>query len=313
MATKFWKSTSSTSFNTAGNWSDGAAPLAGDTLIFNYLGTASVASNLDSNLTNITLIVEKSYSGNIGVLSATAQTYLELDGGTVYLETPVSQGSPTGSQLLMIMNSNGTSSPTAMTVYVYDSAQTSSSTYNQPILLTGDLITLNHYGGKVGISTFAGETCASATIRVTPQDATVSPNLTIGRGVTIASLTGSGGIIKNESTNTNTAVAISDGCQYDYVGTGAHTALTVANGASCYYSGTGTLTAGTVAGSTLSFGRDARAKTITNLTVRAGSTLDLANGDPASLTFTNAIQFPDGMTDVRVITPYNMKALPDNI
>src|SRR5688572_27038899 len=110
MATKWWISTSSTSFTTAANYSDNAAPANGDTIIFNHLGTASVLTNLGSSLTTLTVIVEKSYTGSIGVLAVggSSGTYLTMDGGTVHIERPAAFGSGSGSSLLMFDTGTGT-------------------------------------------------------------------------------------------------------------------------------------------------------------------------------------------------------------
>jgi hypothetical protein len=311
MADKHWISTSSTSFNTAGNWSDGVAPANGDTLRVNHLGTANIATNLGSTLTTVTLIVEKSYLGQIGSLtSAGVATYLTFDGGTIHLEQAPIQGSPAGSSLLMIANT----STTAMTVNVYDSASSSASTNYPPILLKGTDLTINHYGGKVGLAALTGET-ATATINVVKSaTASIAPELICGNGTTITALkTGEGAYVLSRSNNTCASAIIGGTSEYEYQGTGAHTALEINDTAKCYASGTGTVTAATVRGGTLDFSRDTRAKTYTDLAVYKNSTLKLDNGVRTSLTFTNALTYPDGLGSITFESPAYVKMTFDNI
>ena len=307
MAVKFWVSTSSTSFSTAANWSDNAAPANGDTLIFSHLGTASVETDLGSTLTTITLIKEKSYTGRIGVLTSAAQTYLTFDGGVVHLEQPPVQGSPTGSPLVMIANT----STTAMTVNVYDSSSTSYSQNYPPILLKGTDITVNVTGGKVGVAALPGET-STGTFKTTRGAGSEAPFLFLGSGSTVTALSANAGTVVSRSGNTCASAAISGGATYQYDGTGAHTAITVGGGSTVIYNGTGTITdidcSGTFDGS-----RDTRAKTVTDSIFRSGSRLNIDNGVAGSFTFTNATEFPDGLDDVTFTTPSAVKALIDNI
>jgi len=64
MAVKIWKSISSTDATTAANYSDAAAPEAGDTIIFNGTGTAAFSTNITFAFA-VHLIVEPAHSGFI--------------------------------------------------------------------------------------------------------------------------------------------------------------------------------------------------------------------------------------------------------
>src|SRR5688500_12572608 len=112
MATKWWISTSSTSFNTAANWSDGIAPANGDTLVVNGAGNASIATNLNADLTGITLIVEPGYTGEIGAVTAGVATALALDGGTLKMPRAQAGGRSAGSPRVIVRfdKSDGTGS-----------------------------------------------------------------------------------------------------------------------------------------------------------------------------------------------------------
>lgn len=299
MATKYWISTSSTSFNTAANWSDTAAPANGDTLVFNSLGTASCTTNLSTSLTTITLIVEKSYTGNIGVLSGATATYLVLDGGTLYAEQTTGQGGPTGSPLIMVNFGS-----TAAVANIYDSSSTSASTYYPPIILKGTSLTVNQFGGSAAIAPFPGETSTLTAAKIAKGvSPSVQPNLFLGAGVTTTLLTATTGTILNRAGQTQTAVTLSGDAKYTYDGTGAHTTLTTNAGSYCTYAGTGTITTLNNSG-TFDREKDTRALTITNTNLYAGCSFLLNNGVASSTTRTNAVAFVAcGIQDINATMP----------
>jgi hypothetical protein len=285
MATKYWLGTTSTSFNTAANWSDAAAPANSDTLIFNYRGNAgnSCTTNLSTILTGITLIVDKSYTNDIGVLSDTVATYLVLDGGTVHIGQQTGQGSASGSTLLMIDTGS-----TAATFNIYDSSSSSASIYYPPILLKcASTSIVNMFGGSAGVAALTGET-ATATFKVAKGAGSIDPTLYLGEGVTVTAIYQKNGTVYSRSNQTATLVEKSDGT-YRYAGSGATTTLNNYGG-TVYSEGTGTIT-NLKNGGTVDFSRDSRAKTVTNCEVYDGSTLDLRTGVGLSVTFTNGIDF----------------------
>jgi hypothetical protein len=288
MATKTWISTSSTSFSTAGNWSGGVAPANSDTLVFNGQSAISCASDLSTVLTGVTLVVEKSYTGSIGVCSATTQTYLVLDGGTAYIGQDTG-ASTTGTGPTLCMVNFGS---TAAVATVYDSGQTGALSGTLPVVfLKGTSLTLNQYGGNVGVAPLAGETSTLTACKLAEGDApTVPAKLYMGRGVTTTLLTAAYGTIVNRAEQTQTTVTLSGRADYTYDGTGAHTTLTISDGAYCTYSGTGTITTLNVnGGGTFDRTKDTRALTITTVNVERESTILLDNGVSGSTTRTNAI------------------------
>jgi hypothetical protein len=312
MAVLHWiKASGNGTFNDTANWSNGATPGNNDTLIFSHLGAGNVTTMTGASaLTGITCIIEMGYTGSIGSISAAAvPTYLTFDGGTFHIGRRTSQGSGTGSPLILV----GSTLNTAATFNVYDSSSTSTSTNFPPILLdSGTSNTLNLFGGNVGICLFAPSNVAEAAtfgvINVAASDdAGVPAQLTIGSGVTVTALTARGGTIIDRADQTNASTKINDNCEMLVEGTGAHTAIEVADAATLKYWGTGTITAGHVRGGTLDFSGDTRAKTVTDLSVYRGATLNVDNGEAGSVTFTNAIQYPDGMGEVAIITPPGVK------
>lgn len=287
MATKHWISTSSTSFTTAANWSDGNAPANSDVLVFNHLGTASCTTDLGTALTGLVIYVEKTYTGNIGVLSGSTATYLVIDGGTLHLQQNTGQGGPSGSPLIMINTGS-----TAAVANVYDSSSTSSSSYYPPIILKGTSLTVNQFGGSMAVAPLPGETATLTALKITkgvsPQ---VAASTYLGAGVTTTLMTASTGTIINRAGQTQTAVTLSGDARYTYDGTGAHTTLSVNKGAVATYAGTGTITTLNLFGGTFDREKDTRALTITNTNLYDGCSILLNNGVASSTTRTNAVAF----------------------
>ncbi len=281
MATKYWLGTT-TSFSTAGNWSDGIAPANGDTLIFNGLAAGSCTTNLSTVLTTITLIVEKSFTYNIGVLSATAATYLVIDGGTLHVGQNTGQGSPSGSSLVMVNFGS-----TAGVVYSYDSASTGSSLYYPPTIVKGTGITLYQTGGSVGVAPLTGETATLTAGTITKGTGSVSPTLCLGIGCTQTALTAKAGSIYTRTGATAAATTLSGDAIYTAEGTGAHTAITADGNARVLYGGTGTIGTLTLSGE---FNNESYAQsfTITDRVFRKGGRYFIDNGRSASVTQTNA-------------------------
>jgi hypothetical protein len=298
MATKWWISTSSTSFNTAGNWSDGVAPASSDTLIYNYLGTANCETNLGTSLTGVTVIVEKSYSGQIGSITAAGvATYLALDGFTAYIGQRTGAGSPTGSQLVLLSNTGSN----ATVINIFDTPPTSSTNFYPPFLTKGAALTINHSGGIIGVAVIPGET-AGLTLNVAKGSGQQSPVAYLGAGVTAAAITINNGQVDSRSDNTTASVILSDGNSiYNFQGTGAHTAASVDSG-TFNHAGIGTITTLNLTG-TFNRDKDTRALTVTTLNFYRGAMLNVDNGKSGSTTITNKNLVRCGMQDVRWQTP----------
>jgi hypothetical protein len=308
MPTKYWISTSSGSFNTAANWSDTLAPANNDTLIFGSYGTASVDANLSTILTGVTIIVEKSYPGNIGTISGGTFTYLTLDGGTAHIgQLTGGPGTQPGSSQIML--NFGT---TAATVTVYDSGSSGAFNNTYPaILLDGTVLTLRQFGGSVGIATDTANTSTLVDGRIAPGGAAlVPPTLYLGRGVTTTFLSVGSGRALSRSANTNSEVRVSGGGYYSHIGTGAHSLVTAYSAGFVEYSGTGTITALTLLGGTFDRRSGPAPLTITDLEIHAGSSLLLDNGIASSTTITNPVNFSScAIQDVIITLPDNDSAL----
>ncbi len=279
--THHWKSTSSTSFTTAGNWSDGNAPGNGDTLIFNSLGTANVETDLSTALTTVTVIVEQSYQGRIGTLSsAGVAAYLVLDGGTLIVGQNTG-GSSSGQGSPLVLVDFGSTTATAT---IYDSASTSYNAYYPPIMVKGSSLNLVQYGGKVGIAPLTAETATLVTGKLSKgANPGIGANLYLGRGTTVTAMNAGTGTILNRSSNTTVTTVLSGDSSYTYDGSGAHTTLTVNTGAKAIYSGTGTVTTLNLNG-TFDRTKDGRALTLTTTNLYRGANFLLDNGVGTSTT-----------------------------
>jgi len=288
MATCIWISTSSNDFNTAANWSSGSVPVAGDTVVFNGTGTAALTTNINqSTVAFAAIFIEQANAAQIGSLTTGGvATYFQHAAPNVYIGQQTGNGSPTGSQLVLL-----DSGATSCAYAIYDSANsTAVNAFLPPIQIKGSALTLDITGGNVGLAVRAGET-ATATINISQGGGVTvsSPALYLGTGVTLSSLKQDAGYVLNRTSNTVTAATINGGT-YEYQGTGAHTTLTVSansnNTGICYYSGTGTITTLNLDGQ-FNRTRDGRTVTITNTTLSSGFSLFLDNGVSGSTVFTN--------------------------
>jgi hypothetical protein len=300
LATKHWLGTT-TSFNTASNWSDGNAPANSDTLIFNHFAVGDCTTNLSTVLTGVTLIIEKSFSYDIGTLtSAGVATYLVLDGGTMYNGQESGQGSPTGSTTILVNFGS-----TAATVYMYDSASTGmADNYFPPVAVKGTSLTLYQTGGSLAIAPFTGETATLAAGTVTRGEAGVSPSLYLGSGVTQTALTAKAGEIFSRTAQTAAATTINGTAIYTVEGTGAHTAITLDGNGRVNYGCTGTVGTLTSSGEWNSESY-AQPYTITNRAFGKGARYFIDNGRSTSVTQTNAYTLTGGasLQDIQVRLP----------
>jgi hypothetical protein len=311
MATKYWISSSASLWTTAANWSDGVAPLSGDTVIFNHLGLGSVTSGLATGIgsgagaESLTIIIEQGYTGSIGTVSATGvATYLTfsatLETLNVYIGQKNGQGSPTGSPRILIDSANVTTA----TGYFYDSAATGTETYYPPILLKG-VWTVKQNGGSFGLAVRPGETGTLTAGDMSPEgDPGVAPNMFLGAGVTLTRLDASTGTIKNRSNNTNALVNLDGDADYTYEGAGAADTTVNVYGQSTFTdkgNATRTITTLNVGGTYKR--RHTAALTISTLNLYKGCTFDKANGKAGTTTISAKTLTGSGLEGVSVVTP----------
>lgn len=304
MSIRRWISTSSNDFNTAANWSGGSVPVSNDTIIFDGTGTADLLTNLaQSAVTGITLIITHANEANIGSDAAGVAAYFQIGASSCSIGR--SDGGVGNGSGLILLDFGSTSNATN----VLQTSQSSDNAKYPPVCIKGTGVTLTVSGGTVGVAVRPGET-ATVTVKTTNGLEGSSPSLFLGAGVTTTLATIDAGTLQSLSDNTTSDARVTNGT-YTYSGTGAHTALEV-DGGTVIYNGTGTITTATVRGE-LNFSHDARAKTVTNCSVYRGAILDVDNGVPGGIVFTNAIQYPDGLDEVQVRTPAGVKGTLTNI
>lgn len=290
MADRVWVGGTSTDFTTASNWSPATVPVAGDRIIFDYRAVNNLATGLgQSAVGTITLVIESSFTKYIG--DGTNYFQIGATSATIGANTGDEDGS--GSSRIML-DFGATANVT--TVYRTADAPDAAEPFLHPVRLKGSNISLSVSGAsKVGVAQLTGETATLTVLRVTAGADEASPDVQLGRGVTVTSQTINAGNVHSLSDNT-AATTIIDGGSYLYEGTGAHTTLTVQSDSTCVYSGTGSIGTGEISGS-FDASRDGRSKSFgtTAFRARRGASLLLDNGVNTSLTFPNGIEYPDGI------------------
>ena len=302
MATKYWIASTASSFQGGtGVWSDSAAPANGDTLVFGAYGTGNCNAGLTNSLTTVTIIVEPGYTGQIGTVSSGVATPLTLDGGTINIVAdPNQNNASSGSQRLLF--AFGAS---AGTVNIQASNSSGAEPSIPSVCVTGTSLAINMTGGNLGVAVRPGETSTITTLTLSVGRTT--PYLMLGRGVTGTNCDAvNGGTVLDMRTNLMKSIRNYGQGKWDYTGTGATTTVYL-DGGTLYYTGTGTITTVTQKAGELNFARSAAARTVTNAAIDGG-TLNLDNGSPGAITFTNPITFPSGMDAVTILTPNGVKA-----
>jgi hypothetical protein len=258
---------SDNAFAVAGNWAP-SAPVSTDSAIFPALAAAAtkdVAGSDQSAILLVNTVVEAGCYVNFG----SRVTALHLD--TDYL---VYEGS--GSAHLDIDNS------TEVRVY---KAPSTASDGGLGVNLSGDanaLLIVDANNGTVGVAFGATQVAAFTTIQV------ASGKVFLGAGVTNTTFHQTGGTVENNSAVVT--VNLSGGTYTQEQGTVTNLNI---RGGRYYANSTGTITACVVYGGVLDLSKDARAKTITTLTIHPGGSIYDPN---KCLTTTNAIVWAKGGT-----------------
>ena len=259
MATRRWISTSDGNFTVATNWSGGAVPTSGDTVIF-----ARNAVDLDGGLgqsavTNITMIVEQSFTGRIG----TIDSYLQLGCATVEIGRDDAGLNPPGSARINL--DVGTNS--SIITIINTGGIPSDDGYQCVRLLAASASTqIRARRGRVSLASLIGETATIDDIQWGDDAGTDTINnvCEIGSGVTMDDLNIMGGVAKVRCAVD--AVNVYGG-RMETEGTGTIGTLRV-RGGSVWSNSTGTITGATVSNNgTLDLSRSAAARTITTLTM----------------------------------------------
>lgn len=257
----------------AANWSGGALPADGDTIVFDQ-GSSDVLYGLDLNtLTPAAIIIDAGYSGKIGLPPVNA------DAGTnrayyEYRDQYLRIGNAADLQAIAITVRGGggrlkiNTGDAQATLLVQNTA--TSEDADVPTLLfrgTHASNSITVAKGSVGVAFYQGETSTLATVNVGyTQNPAGDSVIKLGSGVTLtnAAIAQSGGTLDlNSATSGSATITQTDG-ELNIL-SGGHVGLTIRGGV-CNYNSTGTLGGNpVVAGSGhLTFAGDLRAKTVTN-------------------------------------------------
>lgn len=301
MATKLWvggASGAANSASTAANWSPSGVPTSSDSVVFD--GAVSVVdctAGLDqSAYTYVSLTVYDSYTGKIGTATAPYQCGATL----AHLHKPSGVQNAAGSTRL---NFNFGSAQTAL--QISGSATSSADTGLPTIRVKGTNASNAIYisgGALVGLAAASDSEAATAVlVNTSANSAGASPTLTLGSGCTLTSVNMSAGTILNRGSAVTTLTMQAG--TYTVNGSPAHTTIEV-QGGTVYYNSSGTITTLLIGNNgTADFSRDPRAKTVTNITMHSGATLNLDNGVVRSITITNGIDLLNcALQDVSILT-----------
>tara|TARA_Y100001972_G_C7656605_1_gene330685 strand:+ start:1689 stop:2537 length:849 start_codon:yes stop_codon:yes gene_type:complete len=261
MAIKTWTgadTSAPTAFNEPNNWSDGAVPGSGDTLVFSAQYDFSCTSSLDAGTTAFTkIIVEEGFSGDIGTSSASLISdvgLIEYHGkGIAYFKV----GS--GGINTIITNSGGDSSG------------------NYGVHIDGTISTLTVSGGNVAVCNESADSGAVTNVRVSGGYVCLGAQLT---SVSNVNITG-GKVLTRKSAAT---VKIYGG-NFETAEDAAISTKLTSYGGTCTMNGTGTVAeieANGDASTVIDFTKQGVARTVTTLKQNGGTIIY----DPDVITIT---------------------------
>lgn len=270
-------------WGTAENWSSNAVPVNSDVVIIPGAASGnSVAILYGLNQSSVTLsdvYVQKDYNANIGRIENGVAYYLRID--------PDSLDYRASSGLALINIGSANISP-------YIEANGTAGTNKHALYIKGsNIATLEIRKGNVGVAPLPGETATVATLLCSYlSNLAADVTLTVGAGVTLTTLTQSGGTCTLNCAATT--VTNGAGTSLTTDGTGAITTLHVYG--TSYCNSTGTVGTTNLYG-TLDLTRDRSARTFTTVNAKAGSTLKrISSGitlstlnlpsDPGNFTYT---------------------------
>lgn len=279
MATKLWIGTDAGNqgdWDTAANWSPSGVPIAGDDVVLAN-SSQSVLTGLDQSSVALTSItIDQSYTGKIGTLQS---DFLQVGASTAIIgQTRSTTGTLTGSTRLNL----DFGSTTACDIQVYNTARTAQDLNRQPLRIIGasSSHTLQVFSGSLAVSDNNDNISEFSSIIVN------GGACNIGQGVTLASLTTSGGVTNMQSSVTTVINKGGTLNFYDGVSANTITSLTVSDEGLFRHYGSGTISTVNANGGTVDLTLTEKSKTITNFNLRRGATVIF---DTNNLTLTNDI------------------------
>lgn len=292
--TAAWLGTSSGVFTTAGNWSTGIVPLAGDSIIFDGRATQALTG---SPATSIQLASIKHYmSCQYAVCTAAAPLICFADNVEVGLE-PTDGTTGGGSQFHIAPTTNIGSK-----MVVYNSPSTGTTGLDPVTLDTGTPSSGNHTfqieGGVAGIATSSPAAIATIlTIVATGGRLNLGAGMVTGWGLT---LSGSGNPkVFTNSANSGTITQYSGNLTSEGIGLLAAVVLYGGTYFCNHRLATASITALTLDGGTWDYSGDAGALIVTGITRKRG--IEIASY-PTQLSVTTPVEPPMSTYTKRTIT-----------
>ena len=307
MATKIWVGTTGGSegdLSEPANWQPSGVPVASDNIYFDGgVSNQDVTTTLDhftSSPAFSSVHVLDTYTGKIGQ----AATPMSVHPGDLFLHELTGIASTTGSQRL-----NFDIEDAACNVICTGSSSVAADAGSPPIRIIGSHSsnTLTVSGDAyIGVAIGPGESAEYTTINTALNQSGIGPTLLLGSGCTLTTVEMGGGTITNRGSNITT-LGVSN-AKYISQGSCTHTLVNIMPGGAVEHNSSGTITTLTIAGNgSFDLSADGRAKTITNATVAAGCTMNLNNGNPLSVTFTNGIDISNAaVEDITLISTPNI-------
>lgn len=269
-------------WSTATNWSGAAVPVSTDTAVLRD-SAVDVLWGLDQSAVTLTaLVIEKSYTGKVGLNRVVFQTsatdsdttkteyrttYLKISATSIKIGENNSQSTPSGSSRIMIDTGSN-----ASTCEIFDTASTPSESGRPSIRLkfnhSTSVLFVRSAPGGVGVALDApGETSTLATISIS--DVTSGSKVYTGSGVTLTTWTQSGGVnIQNLAATLTTLNMVGGALSIE--GTHAITTINISGGTLSANS-TGTITTLNLTGGTIDFQESNRARTVTTANLTKGT------------------------------------------
>ncbi len=257
-------------FDNAENWSTGAVPADGDTIIFENTDNDCLYGISNANTTPANIIIKQSFTGNIGLPPDNGDyieyrdTYLTLgvSGDAQTITVRIGEGEGSGSGRIKLNTGDA-----ATDLVMMNSGRAEG---DMPAVLwkgTAATNVVRIYKGSFGTAVYGGEVSTIEDLDVgyrTSQD--TDSEVVLGRGCDVYNIRVSGGSLVIGGVSADAVVSLEQtGGTVEINGTDGVDSLAV-RGGRCIYNSTGTLGGAPIVSGTgiLDFAQDMAAKTVTN-------------------------------------------------
>ena len=296
-------------WSVAANWSLGTVPDTNSEVHIDVRDTMyDITAGLDQTAAGQIneINIYQGYTGLIGTTTA----YLQVNTAELNIGIPSGRPAEQGSGRIRIELQDAGSTE----VHIHDTAAAPADAGHAPVILLSQAGSGNHdvsiSGGIVGLATLEqGDRFTYTSVTITPEGPS-TPHVTIGFGAESGAVFNmSRGVVHDQGAG-NTTVNVRGG-EFTSWNSGAYTNVNVYDGVFRHNS-EGTITNLMVSGGgVFTSAADARAKTISNIDLYNGATLDLDTGNALSITATNHIDLQRcGLADVTLRLGKNLTIIP---